>query len=400
MSESNAAIRKDHFLAKGQAAEKIVYDLALGTFLTDWCYLNPRLPDGKELCDLLVVFDDTAIIWQIKDLKLDEHSRYKKSEVEKNLRQLAGARRQLFDLKTKIELENPRRGKEIFDVSGIKQVFLISVLMGEGEEIFSFVEEIKSHTVHVFTRDFTSLVLQELDTVRDFCEYLGKKESFLAEKKSVVVQGREEELLGIYLLRDRSFDWMKEADSILVAEGSWDQLQSKPEYARKKAADKISYGWDSIIDRLHESGSPQYEQVARELARHSRFDRRTLGKSFYDGYVRAHEGAQPIFRRVVPFDAVTYCFLFVDESKSTREIRRRILETLCFVARGKYTQNKKVIGIATEKRIEAENSYDVLWLVIPEWTPEHQNRMEELQKKTGTLTEAKEMRFEENEYPQ
>jgi hypothetical protein len=42
---------------------------------------------------MLVVFDDTALIWQIKDLKVDENGRYKDAEVEKNLRQLSGAKR-------------------------------------------------------------------------------------------------------------------------------------------------------------------------------------------------------------------------------------------------------------------------------------------------------------------
>jgi hypothetical protein len=59
-------------------------------------YPNPRLPDGKELCDLLVLFDSTVIIWQIKDLEPDKTGCIKSSDLEKNLLQLAGARRQLF----------------------------------------------------------------------------------------------------------------------------------------------------------------------------------------------------------------------------------------------------------------------------------------------------------------
>jgi len=78
---------------KGKNSEKILHDLAIKTFLADWCYLNPQLPDKKELCDLLVVFDNIAIIWQIKDLKLNKRGKYNKAEVQKNLRQLSGARR-------------------------------------------------------------------------------------------------------------------------------------------------------------------------------------------------------------------------------------------------------------------------------------------------------------------
>jgi hypothetical protein len=111
-----------YFREKGERAEAIIHNLATKTFLTDWCYPNPKKSDGKELCDLLVVFDDIAIIWQIKDLKVDEEGRYKKAEVEKNLRQLGGARRAMFDLRVPIRLENPRRGKELFNPDQIKTV--------------------------------------------------------------------------------------------------------------------------------------------------------------------------------------------------------------------------------------------------------------------------------------
>jgi hypothetical protein len=70
-----------YFREKGAAAEKIIHNLATKTFLTDWCYTNPKKPDGNELCDLLVVFDETPIIWQIKDLKTDEYGRYKPADL-------------------------------------------------------------------------------------------------------------------------------------------------------------------------------------------------------------------------------------------------------------------------------------------------------------------------------
>lgn len=138
---------------------------------------NPKKPDGKELCDLLVVFDDTAIIWQIKDLKVDAEGKYEGAEVAKNLRQLGGARRAMFDLKLPIELENPRRGKELFDPDQIQTVHLIAVLMGESEEPFPFVQFLKNKMIHVFTREFADLALSELDTVSDFCAYLCAKEA-------------------------------------------------------------------------------------------------------------------------------------------------------------------------------------------------------------------------------
>jgi hypothetical protein len=165
----------DYFLTKGKNAEQYLYGLATATFLTDWCYLNPKLPNGKELCDLLIVFDDTVIIWQVKDLKLDENGRYKASEVEKNLRQLTGARRTLMDLKTPVGLENTRRFSETLDVASISKVFLISALLGEGEDFQKLTEKWKDYPIHLFTRDFIEIVMRELDTIADFCSIPGRK---------------------------------------------------------------------------------------------------------------------------------------------------------------------------------------------------------------------------------
>ena len=114
---------KNYFNQKGKDAENVLHHLAKKTFLADWCYLNPKLPNKKELCDLLVVYDKIAIIWQIKNLKLIKQGKYDQSELEKNLRQLSGARRQLFDLNTFVKLENPLRGKEKFNPKIIKEIY-------------------------------------------------------------------------------------------------------------------------------------------------------------------------------------------------------------------------------------------------------------------------------------
>jgi hypothetical protein len=390
---------KHYFYLKGKNAEGLVHDLALKTFLTDWCYLNPKLPNGKELSDLLIVFDEIAIIWQIKDLKLNKQGKYKKSEVEKNLRQLSGARRHLFDLKELMELENPRRGKELFDPAVIKEIYLISVLLGEGEEFFSFIENIKNYTVHVFTMDFTQIILNELDTISDFTDYLRTKENFVKKNKGLFICGGEEELLAFYLMNNRSFKRFNEFTHIMINGGSWEHLQNKPEYKAKKEADKISYGWDSIINRAHESASLEYEKVARELARPNRFQRRYLSKAFFDARMRAHnDDIHDLFRRMYPGEGVTYCFLFQDDPEP-RENRKAMLGAICWIARGKYQQNKKVLGIATEKKIKPLCSYDFCLLDIPEWTEEYQKNMEDLQKEIGIFVNPILRHGHEDEYP-
>jgi hypothetical protein len=390
---------KDYFRLKGENAEKLVHNLAIKSFLTDWCFPNPKLPNGKELCDLLVIFDDIAIIWQIKDLKLNREGKYKRAEVEKNLRQLSGARRQLFDIKTPIDLENPRRGVCKFDPSIIKSIYLVSVLMGDGEEVSSFMEDIKTFRVHVFTREFTQHILNELDTITDFVEYLRTKEEFLSGDRRITILGGEEELMAFYLHQGRSFGRMENADSIMIQGGSWEHLQKKPEYKVRKEADQISYYWDSIINRAHEGGT-EYEHVARELARPNRFQRRYLSKTYLDAHVRAHkDDNHDMLRRMMIGEGTTYCFLF-QEDPEPRDGRKALLAAMCWIARGQHQLNKKVLGIATEMKIQPTCSYDFCLLEMPEWTDENQNNMEQLQRETGIFVNSMISRTSEDEYPQ
>lgn len=391
----------NYFGLKGRRSEEAAQYLAEKTFLEDWCYQNPKLPDGKELCDLLVVFDKVAIIWQIKDLKLQGDGKYSRSGVDKNLRQLIGARRKLFELKSTVNLSNPRRGVEVFNPKQIKEVYLVSALMGRGQELFNFVEEFKDFTIHVFDSGFTQRVLEELDTVTDFIEYLRAKEDLLRTGKRMMILGGEEELLAYYLMNGRSFRDLKKADFITVSDGIWRSLRRKPEYKAKKIEDKISYLWDNLIGEAHRSKSPDYEIVAREMARLGRFERRYLSKRLFEAAVISHneDSAHNSYRRVVPGKGVTYCFLFMDDPEP-RERRKAVLATLCFIARGKFPGNKRVLGIATEKKIRPLSSDDFCLLFMPSWSKESQQQMEDLQKQTGILTNPRVSKpLNEDEYP-
>lgn len=394
MSES-----KHYFQLKGVAAEEVVQNLAVRSFFTDWCYLNPKMPDGKELCDLLIVFDRVVIICQIKNLKLGSDGHYSRNEVDKNIRQLSGARRQMFDLKRPISLSNPRRGVEVFDPSTIQEVYLISVLAGEGEAIFPAVEAIKDKTAHVFTSSFVETALTELDTVADFVQYLKAKEALLQKLNTLLILGGEEELLAHYLMQGRTFDDLANATDAVLEEGCWAGLQDRHEYKAKKGADKISYGWDNMIDRVHERGSLEYERLAREIARPSRFERRFLSKVFFEAQVLAHEDSEhDVIRRVLPMDGRTYCFIFADDPEP-RDRRKAMLKGLSFVARGKYKQNTTVIGIATEKKLRPECTYDYCLLEMPKWSEEDDRRLEEIQRTTGLLTNVILGEAREDEYP-
>jgi hypothetical protein len=323
---------------------------------------------------------------------------YKKSAVAKNIRQLSGARRQLFELKSPIQLQNPRRRIQKFDPGQITEVFLISVLLGEGEDFFPFVELVDQFTAHIFESEFTQIILAELDTIADFTNYLRAKETLLNYNRFLIIEGGEEELLAFYLFNERSFARFQKAPEVHITGGFWDKLQGDRRYQLKKKEDEISYGWDHIIDRAHE-GSEKYEIVARELARPTRFERRTLAKTIVDDKFAAYRNkTHDIHRSVLCTPTVTYCFLFC-AAHIPREGRIAMLQAICYVARRTFLENQKVIGIATEKEISPISSYDFVLLNLPSWTSEDERKVEKLKQELGIFQNPSLRRIEEAEYP-
>lgn len=385
---------RHYFSEKGAVAEAVIHELANNTFFTDWCYPNPKKPNGKELCDLLVVFDDTAIIWQIKDIKANEDGGYDAGEVQKNLRQLGGARRSLFDLKLPIQLSNPRRGAEPFEASLIKHVHLISVLMGDGDHPMPMMPEIKGRRIHSFTREFADIVLSELDTMSDFCRYLRAKES-IDKGKRIAIMGGEENLLGKYIEMGRNFNWIANYDTIMVDDTIWPTIATMPQYIEKKKMDAISRGWDSIIDRVHE-GSSRYERVARELARPDRYIRRLLSASFYEAYSLFMASDGELFRRQTVILDTAYCFLITDNVDHPSIRNQKMLSQMCFVSRGLNPSVQRVVGIATTK---ANKGYDFCFMDKPHWTPEDELLKLQLQEHYGIFKSPVITETSDDEYP-
>lgn len=390
----------NEFTLKGKRAEQMLTELATRTFLTDWCYPNPQLEPGKEFCDLLIAFDDIAIIWAVKDLKLGKDGQPKPQDVAKNLRQLCGAKRQLLQVRRPLSLINPRRGTDVLDPASVRRIYLVSALLGDHGDFMSLMEKdpTDNHPIHSFTREFTEIALSELDTITDFLDYLEKKERWLSSSNQVIVTGGEEEVLGSFLMNGRSFDRFKDVDNVFLEGGIWENYRGRPEVAAKKRADEVSQVWDNMIDRAHESEVPEYEIIAREIARPNRFERRVLSEGFLEGLRRAAAAPQDISRRFLPTDGVTYCFIYMGDASPEREFRKAYLAAACYIARGRFGK-PRVIGIATEKTIGQGRSYDYCLLEMPEWTAETQAESERLQKETGILTNVEGTRFQADEYP-
>src|ERR1700722_20774877 len=82
-------------------AEEFVLGVCQRSFLSLWCYNNPKGKDNDELCDVLVVCDPYVIIVSVKEIQLKDdptevhHERWTRKAVDASVNQIYGAERWL-----------------------------------------------------------------------------------------------------------------------------------------------------------------------------------------------------------------------------------------------------------------------------------------------------------------
>jgi len=353
--------------------------------------------NGRELCDLLVVFEKHIIIFSDRhshfadsgNLEVDWGRWYKKAILE-SARQVWGAERWIREFPTRlfldkqctvpfpITLPNPANAtfhrivvahgaalacQERFGGSG--SLMLDSSLIGDAHLRMPFtigqIDTDKGY-VHVFDDTTLNIVMSTLDTISDFIAYLTKKERFLTGNRVVHAAG-EEELLAVYMRKlsdSGEHDFVIDGDYDLLAfgEGLWEAFVRSPERQAQIESDRISYSWDRLIEKFafhvmtgtqyFTSGEPLREQevMFRFLAREPRTRRRMLADSLHQVLERSiHSGAPWEARVNVSTDPgfPHYVFLFLKRKEGLtdeeyRKLRANLLSDYCRVTKLKFPE--------------------------------------------------------------
>lgn len=268
---------------KGVEGEQIVSALVEKAYLKFWCYPNPIDEDGdkKEICDLLILFFDTAIIISVKNYNnKGDYDRYKRKVVEKSTNQLFGAERKLFNSNRNIKITHPDRGEFIFTPDDYKHIHRITVNVGEQFEQYELIDTKDSKgCINILNKETFEIIASELDTIKDLIEYLCIRETLFLETGGIQIHCSEKDLLAYYLMNNRCFpqecyngdfdEWSKSCV------GKWNTYMASRSVILKKLADEKSYFIDELIknDVLPlENG----ESFAKELMTLDRFERRNI----------------------------------------------------------------------------------------------------------------------------
>ncbi len=414
--------------------ERHLAELCERSFLKLWSYPNPCKEDGKELCDLIVVFDNQVLIFfdresqRLKRGGLDlavEWPRWRREVVDKQIATAHGAARYLLQGRP-IFLDSGRevpfpipidrsiarihkivvahgameacRAQSPANVSGSLAVSYQPSRMRDTDTPF-FVDIDRDNPVHIFDSENLGIILSELDTIFDFTTYLDAKVEALGRHKIINYCG-EEDLLAHYLLNydDKSkshyigsfedFDWVH------IGEGEWEDFRKSDVYRRRKQADRNSYLWDRLIqitsenalrDRLGGNSEPFLGKSAIHfMAKEPRFVRRALSDKILAAIEGFPESDAPLVRAVslMPsfWEGTAYVFLQLkvlekgDYDTEYRPVRQGMLEIACAAARMRLPTLERVIGIAIDApRYAGEiNSEDLLLMEFSEWDAERE----------------------------
>ena len=332
------------------SAERYLKKLCDRTFLSFWSHAGvyrdqgkkTGIGDGKEVCDVLVVFDRHIIIFSDKDCQYPDTGnaeldwcRWYRRAIENSAKQVWGAERwirehpdRLFSDRActqKFPVPLPpiadakfhriivahdasRRCRETHGGSG--SLMLVPTLVGTmhydpqaefplhwplGVAPFTIgqVDPTKGY-VHVFDDTTLDIILKNRDTISDFVHYLTRKEAFIESGRLLSASG-EEDLLAFYLKGvdaqgEHDFILPKHTSVLVIQEGMWLDFSHSPERQAQIDADVISYAWDDIIDRFSHNfmnGTSYFtthhsyqdqEKLFRFFARETRLRRRMLSK--------------------------------------------------------------------------------------------------------------------------
>jgi hypothetical protein len=341
----------------GKYHEALVQWLLEHTFFLDFVYRNPAEHRGQgELADAIVLFDDVALMVQVKAQFSQRHpARWARKELKRALKQLRHTKRMLFGGHVH-ELENPLFGRVPFDASLYgSQIGLI--VLAQRAAPFSAEVEVPElaqldFPVHVLSlRDFL-LLIERFDTAGDLVPYLELRHDMRAALDRRV----HAEAVTLRQISDRIGEFMKVVRPAITPE----LLQRTVRYFRSTAfggwGDEYRYSLaiDDIIAHLHNGdvslpwnsrlAPNELAKVTAPLAWLDRRRRIALGKMLLemcedaarDGQVHYNAHFQPSLR---------VGFVFV-VSAEPREKRVRHLPYLVEAAHAEFDADI-IIGIAT-----------------------------------------------------
>lgn len=360
--------------------EELVFKLCNKTFLSLWSFPNPIGKKRKELCDVLVVCEPDIIIFSIKEINIKESGdfqtdvdRWLTRAIDASVNQIYGAER-FLESAERFTLSNFSEEIELPIVSK-RKIHRVAVSFGRGNKFPLKYGDLGKGFVHVFDERSVQIILNELDTIKDFLDYLNAKEELIKSSRTPLIFG-EEDMLAYYL--SNGFSFPSEGDLLIFEDDLYKGLRNNKDYLKILSDLRESYIWDNLIEKLVEDfkagvlinnvSRKDMEQTIRQMAREDRNTRKLLGEQFLD-FIGVYDVPKAAARVIHSADNNDVVYLFVLGEFDKRDQRAKELQLRSFVVRALF-QCKTIVGLATERYNPKGYSLDFSYSSYFEFTDE------------------------------
>ena len=122
--------------------ERLLGELCEKTFLKVWAYPNLYKSDGKELCDVMVVFENHVFLFFDRESKKFENAnqdislqwnRWEKEVIQKQISTAEGAKRYLLSFPDKIYLDQKK--ETLFPISIPPNSIIHKIIVAHGADV-------------------------------------------------------------------------------------------------------------------------------------------------------------------------------------------------------------------------------------------------------------------------
>lgn len=451
-------------------SEKILADIGDKVFLSLWSFANVYTDEGikisddgrkkgqgEELCDLLVVFGNHVIIFSDKgevEYKPNDNvsiswgrwvkraylkSAYSTHKAEKWLKE--NSSRIFLDKecseKFPIELPKPEnmkvhriavaRGitehaKKYYSDSNGTLIIRPDVIGLEHLQTPFVIGRADKEKGYVHFLDELSIdrVFKELDTLKDFTDYLTQKEELIESGKLLVAPG-EDDLLGYYLSSREGFKNLDSpyflippvemGDKLTVYPGFYEEHVQTTEYRQIQEIKRISYLWDTCIETMgsaaftgkwHHTNGTNYDEeitVLKYMASESRLARTVLSNGYSEIMIRPFPPDELLPRvRILGSPTnreICYVFLIMQRSDALdsyehyRERRKNAMVNYCMACKDLLPQFKTIVGIASDSLNSRGASEELIYIHTDDWTAEEFEEARRLRREVGLLKNVK-----------
>ncbi|RYZ84118.1 MAG: hypothetical protein EOP06_18695 [Proteobacteria bacterium] len=277
---------------------------------------------------------------------------------------------------------------------------------------------------HVIDEVALDRILRFLDTAPDFIRYIDQKQRFLSEV-AIVDASSEQDILAWYLTtyndeEEHAFPTFSSSSAVTVPKHLWNSFENSAQYGAWMEANRISYGYDDIIERFfrhhtqgtqyfreHQLGTAQMKLLLRFFASMDRFQRRIISEKI-SSWVHVIRGKTDFrFTTVIiptrpqsPFMGILVMskLSYAPEYADFRKARRTLLEGLAHAIKHVYPRAEDILCLAIDSSPDGQ-SEDALYLDAREWSPEQAEIGRSMHEDAGLLANTRVDKKDRWEFP-